>query len=376
MESKRDEVSLSISFGATTHNGSRYHQLNQDYYLCLQRCVDSSLPMPAKLSKLNKTSRASKESTKFTGGGGLFSTKPVSVGHRNSHKDKLPAGKSKMHAWCIFDGHDLLGEMASQIAAQTFEAHLNLVQGTTLKNDEILAMFKAAHRNILDLYDNPPEKATYVAPGYKALGEYSLSYDRDGRPVYTTPGAKSARPLEFGTTALLCVLFEETKELIVAWVGDSKAILVSKDLHSDDMMMQDLTISHNGKNPDEEARIRRDYGNTVSFSQDGYICPRVASGPAHHLAMTRALGHKSLYDYGVIPEPQVRRVKVKENDFFMIAASDGVWDNLSDSEILDTVLDHSNPIKGATALVNTVMDVTNMKMVDNTTAVLVHFDLD
>lgn len=237
-------------------------------------------------------------------------------------------------------------------------------------------MFKKAHSNILELYDRPPEKATYVAPGYKSLGEYTLKSEKDRKPMYTTPGAKSARPLEFGTTALMCVLFEETKELVVAWVGDSKAILVSKDAHCDDMLIQDLTICHNGKNPDEEARIRRDYPDAVAFSPDGYICPRVANGPTHHLAMTRALGHKALYDFGVIPEPQVRRLKIKDNDFFLLAASDGVWDNLSDGEILDTVLDHSNPIKGVADLVHNVMDVTQMKMVDNTTAILVHFDIE
>lgn len=245
-----------------------------------------------------------------------------------------------------------------------------------LKNEEILAMFKKAHANILAVYDAPPEKCTYVAPGHKSLGEYTLRADKDKKPAYVTPGAKAARPLEFGTTALMCVLFEETKELVVAWVGDSKAILVSKDAHSDDMLIQDLTIAHNGRNSDEEARITRDFPGLVQFSSDGYICPRVPSGPTHHLAMTRALGHKSLYDYGVIPEPQVRRLKVRDNDFFLLAASDGVWDNLSDGEILDTVLDHANPIKGVSDLVHSVMDVTQMKMVDNTTAVLVHFDIE
>ena len=246
-----------------------------------------------------------------------------------------------------------------------------------LKNEEILAMFKKAHADILAVYDNPPEKCTYVAPGYKSLGEYTLKAgDKEKRAAYTTPGAKSARPLEFGTTALMCVLFEETKELIVAWVGDSKAILVSKDAHSDDMLIQDLTIAHNGKNPDEEARINRDYPNAVSFSADGYICPRVSSGPTHHLAMTRALGHKLLHEYGVIPEPQVRRLKVRDNDFFLLAASDGVWDNLNDGEILDIVLDYSSPLKGVTDLVHSVMEATQMKMVDNTTAVLVHFDIE
>jgi hypothetical protein len=37
-----------------------------------------------------------------------------------------------MHAWCVFDGHDMLGEAAAQIAAQTFEQHLSAVRETIL----------------------------------------------------------------------------------------------------------------------------------------------------------------------------------------------------------------------------------------------------
>ncbi len=53
-----------------------------------------------------------------------------------------------------------------------------------------------------------------------------------------------------------------------------------------------------------------------------------------------------------------------------------MWDNLSDGEILDTVLDHANPIKGVADLMHSVMEVSQMKMVYNTTAVLVHFDIE
>lgn len=103
---------------------NRYHQLNQDVYCCFEKWIDSSAPTPAK----SKSKSSSKDQTpaRFLGGGGLASGKSTAVGKRNSHKDKIP-GKSKMHAWLVFDGHDMLGETAARVAAETFEAHLNMV---------------------------------------------------------------------------------------------------------------------------------------------------------------------------------------------------------------------------------------------------------
>lgn len=109
---------------------SSYHQLNQDVYLCFEKWVDSATPAPTK-SKSKSQSLKEPTLARFTGGGGLTSSKLSAVGKRNSHKDKMP-GKSKMHAWCVFDGHDMLGEAAAQIAAQTFEHHLNTVRSFAL----------------------------------------------------------------------------------------------------------------------------------------------------------------------------------------------------------------------------------------------------
>ena len=90
----------------------------------MERWVDSAAPQPTK-----SKSKSAKEPTpaRFIGGGGLTTGKTSAVGKRNSHKEKV-AGKSKMHAWCVFDGHDMQGEAAAQIAAQTFEQHLSAVR--------------------------------------------------------------------------------------------------------------------------------------------------------------------------------------------------------------------------------------------------------
>jgi len=104
----------------------RYHQLNQDVYCCFEKWVDSAAP-PAGKSKSKGHSAKEPTLARFVGGGGLTTSKLSAVGKRNSHKDKV-VGKSKMHVWCVFDGHDMMGEVAAQIAAQTFEQHLNNVR--------------------------------------------------------------------------------------------------------------------------------------------------------------------------------------------------------------------------------------------------------
>ena len=48
------------------------------------------------------------------------------------------------------------------------------------------------------------------------------------------------------------------------------------------------------------------------------------------LAITRALGDHILFKSGVIPNPSISRHEVKRSDTYLVIASDGVWDALSD----------------------------------------------
>jgi len=53
------------------------------------------------------------------------------------------------------------------------------------------------------------------------------------------------------------------------------------------------------------------------------------------LAMSRSLGDKSGREVGVISDPEVYEIILKEEDKFIIIASDGVWEFLSNAEVLN-----------------------------------------
>jgi hypothetical protein len=71
------------------------------------------------------------------------------------------------------------------------------------------------------------------------------------------------------------------------------------------------------------ARIKRDFGSKAAF-RDGYL--HGSSGGGHHLAVTRALGHRIMSESGVIPLPQLTSQALDASARALIIASDGVWD--------------------------------------------------
>lgn len=212
----------------------------------------------------------------------------------------------------------MLGDRAAERASLKFHDSLSSITSTSISDKDINAIFQTAHNDILQLYEDPPKSCSYIAPSRKRLSEYKMSQNKD-KVWFSSEGYK--RPLEFGTTALLCILIEETKELVVAWTGDSKALLVSHDPLNDGLILKELTESHNGMNIKEFERIKKQFTNST-INHYGYITPK-GTQYGHQLAMTRALGHKFFTDYGVIPKPQIRRINLNNDDEFLVLGSDG-----------------------------------------------------
>lgn len=52
------------------------------------------------------------------------------------------------------------------------------------------------------------------------------------------------------------------------------------------------------------------------------------------LAMSRSLGDKAGREVGVISEPDIYEILLKEEDKFIIIASDGVWEFLSNQDVI------------------------------------------
>jgi serine/threonine protein phosphatase PrpC len=69
------------------------------------------------------------------------------------------------------------------------------------------------------------------------------------------------------------------------------------------------------------------------------------------LAMSRAFGDYCVKDYGVISAPEVTRRRITARDQFVILATDGVWDVLSNEEAVRVVAATPDREKAAKRLV-------------------------
>ena len=117
-----------------------------------------------------------------------------------------------------------------------------------------------------------------------------------------------------GSTGCLAVVRKEGNHsvLYIANVGDSRAVLKRSD------KAERLSIDHKADNPDEVARIKKS-GGIVLDNRVGGV-----------LAVTRAFGDHSLKKSGLIATPYVAKITLKPFDRFLVIASDGIWDELSD----------------------------------------------
>lgn len=117
-----------------------------------------------------------------------------------------------------------------------------------------------------------------------------------------------------GTTMVVALV--GTWHIGVASCGDSRGVLCRRNAAIR------LTRDHKPHLPDEQARVRKQGG----FVLDVKGCTRVNG----ILAMTRAIGDHTFK--GITALPEVTVFHRHRDDEFMILASDGLWDVISDEE--------------------------------------------
>ncbi|KAJ4981818.1 hypothetical protein NE237_032655 [Protea cynaroides] len=148
-----------------------------------------------------------------------------------------------------------------------------------------------------------------------------------------------------GSTAVAIV--KQGSNLFMGNIGDSRAILGSKD-SNDSIVAVQLTVDLKPDLPREAERIKQCKGRVFAL-QDEPEVPRVwlPFDDAPGLAMARAFGDFCLKDFGVISMPEFYHRILTERDQFIVLASDGVWDVLSNEEVVEIVT--SAPNRSSTA---------------------------
>ncbi|XP_055823265.1 probable protein phosphatase 2C 52 [Solanum dulcamara] len=138
-----------------------------------------------------------------------------------------------------------------------------------------------------------------------------------------------------GSTAI--TLVKQGSNLFMGYIGDSRAIMASKD-SNDSIVAVQLTVDLKPDLPKEAERIKRCKGRVFAL-QDEPEVQRVwlPFDDAPGLAMARAFGDFCLKEYGVISVPEFSHRILTERDQFIVLASDGVWDVLSNEEVVEIV---------------------------------------
>ncbi|CAI5728423.1 unnamed protein product [Peronospora effusa] len=136
----------------------------------------------------------------------------------------------------------------------------------------------------------------------------------------------SRKNSEDGTTAV--VVLTQGDEMFVAHAGDSRAVLV----HCCGKVSV-LTSDHKPNRPDERRRIQ-ELGGSVIF----WGVWRVEG----ILAVSRAIGDRMLKPF-VVAEPEVKTFTRTEADRYVVLASDGVWDTVSNDDVAQLVLKYEDP---------------------------------
>ncbi|XP_068338638.1 probable protein phosphatase 2C 25 [Pyrus communis] len=205
-------------------------------------------------------------------------------GRREALEDRYSAslnleGDSKQAIFGIFDGHG--GAKAAEFAAENLS------------------------KNILDEVgrrgDDEIEEA--IKHGYLNTDSDFLKEDFRG-----------------GSCSLTALI--RNGNLVVSNAGDCRAVLSSGGA------AEVLTSDHRPSREDEKARIEN-LGGYVDLCRGVW---RIQGS----LAVSRGIGDRHLKQY-VIPEPETKVLRIKPEHEFIIMASDGLWDKVSNQEAVDVV---------------------------------------
>jgi protein phosphatase 1L len=164
--------------------------------------------------------------------------------------------------------------------------------------------------------------------------------------------SENAQNKDAGSTASTAVIVGN--KLLIANVGDSRAVISRAG------QAIALSVDHKPNRSDERQRIEN-AGGVVMWAGTWRV--------GGVLAVSRAFGDRLLKRY-VIPEPEIQEETIKTGDDFLILASDGLWDVISNQDAVQLVQSVTDAQEAAKKLTD---EAYNRGSADNITCVVVRF---
>lgn len=162
-----------------------------------------------------------------------------------------------------------------------------------------------------------------------------------------------------GTTAVTVI--KQGRDLVIANVGDSRAILGTMSADGSLSAIQ-LTVDLKPTLPGEAERIKQCKGRVHALKDEPHV-HRVwlPNENSPGLAMTRAFGDFCLKDFGVIAVPEITHRQLTSRDQFIVLATDGVWEVLSNQEVVNIVSSAPSPAAAARIVVESAVSAWKRK---------------
>ncbi|CAN6886267.1 unnamed protein product [Brassica oleracea] len=139
-----------------------------------------------------------------------------------------------------------------------------------------------------------------------------------------------------GCTALTAIL--QGDHLVVANAGDSRAVIATTSDDGVGLVPVQLSVDFKPNIPEEAERIKQSDGRLFCLDDEpGVYRVGMPNGRSLGLAVSRAFGDYCLKDFGLVSEPEVSYRKITSKDQFLILATDGMWDVMTNDEAVEIV---------------------------------------
>eukprot|EP00656_Telonema_subtile_P006410 TRINITY_DN12960_c0_g1_i3.p1 TRINITY_DN12960_c0_g1~~TRINITY_DN12960_c0_g1_i3.p1 ORF type:complete len:392 (+),score=98.72 TRINITY_DN12960_c0_g1_i3:493-1668(+) len=184
-------------------------------------------------------------------------------------------------------------------------------------------------------------------------GEVERSFHKAFRATADELKRSGIEAQESGTTAVTAL--RKGNDLFVANVGDSRCVL-ARESAGGRLDAVEMSSDHKPERPDERERIVKNRGcvEPIRGCNGRFVGPsrvwtqkQVAGG----LAVSRAFGDFSMEKAGVVAEPEIQRERLSGRDKFLVLASDGVWEHMSNQQVIDVAKKHKDPRQASDAVV-------------------------
>ncbi|XP_022864606.1 probable protein phosphatase 2C 33 [Olea europaea var. sylvestris] len=246
----------------------------------------------------------------------------------------------------VFDGHGPYGHMVAKKVRDSLPLKLSAHWEVNIKSDEVLPGLSLNSKGSICSEDTSFLSADEEARASIDFGEMGKHPE-----IFQTLKESLLKAYKFmdrelrmytnidcfcsGTTAV--TLVKQGQDLIIGYIGDSRAVLGTRDQNNSLTAVQ-LTVDLKPNLPSEAERIHKCKGRVFALQNE----PDVArvwlpNNDSPGLAMSRAFGDFCLKDFGLISVPEICYKRITDKDEFIVLATDGIWDVLSNKEVVDIV---------------------------------------